>query len=266
MPNQRNSERVAAVAGMFYPANAAQLRHDIDDYLQHAESCNQTPKAMIVPHAGYIYSGPIAASAYITLRPLHAQINKVVLLGPAHRVPFRGLAATSADFFITPLGKIKIDHDAITRINHLPQVEIFDSAHEQEHSLEVQLPFLQSVLDNFELIPLLVGEANKHEVAEALNLLWGGNETLIVISSDLSHYNNYAIAQQMDRATSIAIEKLQPEQIHYDMACGRNPVNGLLEVARQKHLHVKTIDLRNSGDTAGDKNRVVGYGAYVFYN
>ncbi|HEX5636875.1 MAG TPA: AmmeMemoRadiSam system protein B, partial [Gammaproteobacteria bacterium] len=139
-------------------------------------------------------------------------------------------------------------------------------AHEQEHSIEVQLPFLQVLLDDFQLIPLVVGDASKKEVAEVLNLLWGGDETLIVISSDLSHYNSYSTAQQMDRATSIAIEKLQPEHIHYDMACGRNPVNGLLEVARLKHLHAKTLDLRNSGDTAGDKSRVVGYGAYVFNN
>lgn len=260
------TERPAAVAGMFYPANAAELRHDINDYLSHAEISQQPPKAIIVPHAGYIYSGPIAASAYINLRPLHTQIKKVVLLGPAHRVPFRGLAATSADYFTTPLGKIKIDRNAMQRISHLPQVITLDSAHEQEHSLEVQLPFLQVVLDDFELIPLVVGDANKNDVAEVLNLLWGGDETLVVISSDLSHYNNYAIAQKMDRATSIAIEMQLPEQIHYDMACGRNPVNGLLEVAKQKHLHAKTLDLRNSGDTAGDKDRVVGYGAYAFNN
>jgi len=258
--------RPAAVAGMFYPANAAELRHDIDDYLNHAEISPHSPKAIIVPHAGYMYSGPIAASAYINLRPLHSQIKKVVLLGPAHRVPFHGLAATSAHFFMTPLGKIKIDRAAIEQISHLPQVITLDEAHEQEHSLEVQLPFLQVLLDDFELIPLVVGDASKNEVAEVLNALWGGQETLIVISSDLSHYNSYTIAQQMDRTTSVAIEKLQPEHIHYDMACGRNPVNGLLEVARQKHLHAKTLDLRNSGDTAGDKSRVVGYGAYIFNN
>lgn len=259
------NQRPAAVAGMFYPANAEQLRQDIDDYLGQTRPTNAAPpKAIIVPHAGYIYSGPIAASAYVNLRPLHRQIKKVVLLGPAHRVPFRGLAASSAEFFLTPLGKIKIDRAAIAAITHLPQVITLDKAHEQEHSLEVQLPFLQVVLDDFQLIPLIVGDANKKEVAEVLNLLWGGAETLIVISSDLSHYNSYTTAQHMDRATSVAIEKLQPENIHYDMACGRNPVNGLLEIARQKHLHAKTLDLRNSGDTAGDKNRVVGYGAYVF--
>jgi MEMO1 family protein len=260
-------QRPAAVAGMFYPGNPAQLRQDIDDYLGQTRIVNpQPPKAIIVPHAGYIYSGPVAASAYINLRPLHQQIKKVVLLGPAHRVPFHGLAATSAEFFLTPLGKIKIDRAAIASITHLPQVITLDEAHEQEHSLEVQLPFLQVLLDDFQLIPLVVGDASKKEVAEVLNLLWGGDETLIVISSDLSHYNSYSTAQQMDRATSIAIEKLQPEHIHYDMACGRNPVNGLLEVARLKHLHAKTLDLRNSGDTAGDKSRVVGYGAYVFNN
>ena len=256
--------RSAAVAGMFYHANATQLRQDINGYLDHATTHRQTPKAIIVPHAGYIYSGPIAASAYNNLRSLHQQIKKVVLLGPAHRVAFLGLAATSADFFITPLGKIKIDRNAMARISHLPQVITLDEAHAQEHSLEVQLPFLQIVLDDFELIPLVVGEASKQDVADVLNILWGGEETLIVISSDLSHYNSYPVAQQMDLETSRAIEKLQPEKIHYDMACGRNPVNGLLEVAKQKHLSVTTLDCRNSGDTAGDKKRVVGYGAYVF--
>ena len=256
--------RSAAVAGMFYPANATQLRQDINGYLDHATTHQQAPKAIIVPHAGYIYSGPIAASAYNNLRSLHQQIKKVVLLGPAHRVAFLGLAATSADFFITPLGKIKIDRYAMARISHLPQVITLDEAHAQEHSLEVQLPFLQVVLDDFELIPLVIGEDSKQEVADVLNILWGGEETLIVISSDLSHYNSYPVAQQMDLETSRAIEKLQPEKIHYDMACGRNPVNGLLEVAKQKHLRVTTLDCRNSGDTAGDKNRVVGYGAYAF--
>lgn len=260
--------RPAAVAGMFYSAQPAQLQHDVHQYLAQADMSKLPtikPKAIIVPHAGYVYSAPIAATAYNTLRPLRQQIKKVVLLGPAHRVPFCGLAAPSSDFFMTPLGQIKIDRDAIQRIRVLPQVITLDAAHAQEHSLEVQLPFLQSVLDDFELIPLVVGDADKQAVADVLNLLWGGDETLIVISSDLSHYHHYDVAQQMDRATSLAIEKQQPENIDYDRACGRNPVNGLLSVAQQKNLHIKTLDLRNSGDTAGDKNRVVGYGAYVCY-
>lgn len=256
--------RHAAVAGMFYPAQTAQLRHHIEDYLQQAVAHLPPPKAIIVPHAGYIYSGPIAASAYANVRSLRTQIKKVVLLGPAHRVAFTGLAAPSVDFFMTPLGQIKIDRDALARISQLPQVISFDDAHEQEHSLEVQLPFLQVILDDFVLTPLVVGDADKIQVAEVLNALWGGDETLIVISSDLSHYHPYATAQQLDRATTAAIEKLQPQNIDYDMACGRNPVNGLLTVAKQKHLHVRTLDLRNSGDTAGGKDRVVGYGAYAF--
>ena len=215
------NQRPAAVAGMFYPANAAQLRHDIDDYLGQTQIVNTTPpKAIIVPHAGYIYSGPIAASAYVNLRPLHQQIKKVVLLGPAHRVAFQGLAAPSADYFVTPLGDVKIDQTALQQILTLPQVNTLDEAHELEHSLEVQLPFLQVLLDDFELIPLVVGDASRQEVAEVLQMLWGGEETLIVISSDLSHYKSYDSARKIDLATSAAIEQLQPEKIQYDMACG----------------------------------------------
>ncbi len=260
-----NQIRPAAVAGMFYPADAAELKREISRYLQSSPGRETPPKAMIVPHAGYIYSGPIAASAYSCLAPMRDIITRVVLLGPAHRVPFTGLASSTASDFQTPLGLIPLDQGAIKQLNKLPQVHAMDIAHEQEHSLEVHLPFLQIVLDHFQLIPLVVGDASREDVAEVLEQVWGGEETLIVISSDLSHYQSYKVAQQMDRATSNAIEKLQPEQIHYDMACGRNPVNGLLEVARRKHLHARTLDLRNSGDTAGPRDRVVGYGAYVFH-
>ena len=257
--------RQPAVAGMFYPADPEQLRNDIDSYLANADKDDSPPKALIAPHAGYIYSGPIAASAYASLKAVADKIKKVVLLGPAHRVPFAGLAAPSSEGFITPLGVVPIDQQAIKNILALPQVVEMDAAHAQEHSLEVHIPFLQMVLDDFQLIPLVVGDANQQQVSEVLDMLWGGEETLIVISSDLSHYNSYETACEMDRATSLAIERLQPEQIHYDMACGRNPVNGLLELAKQKGLHARTLDLRNSGDTAGPRDRVVGYGAYVFH-
>jgi len=257
--------RQPAVAGMFYPASPEQLRHDIDKFLQSVDSDEPPPKALIAPHAGYVYSGPIAASAYASLRPVADKIKKVVLLGPAHRIPFAGLAAPTSDGFRTPLGVVPVDQQSLQRVLSLPQVISLDAAHEQEHSLEVHLPFLQMVLNDFEIIPLVVGDASTDEVAEVLELLWGGDETLIVISSDLSHYNSYDTAQQMDRATSMAIERLQPEEIHYDMACGRNPVNGLLQLARLKGMKAKTLDLRNSGDTAGPRDRVVGYGAYVFH-
>jgi hypothetical protein len=256
--------RNPAVAGLFYPGDPRELRAMVADYLGAAQAAGTVPKAMIVPHAGYIYSGPIAASAYARLIPARRQITRVVLLGPAHRVGFHGLALSSADYFTTPLGSIPVDAATVKKIASLPQVRVMDVAHAQEHSLEVHLPFLQEVLGEFTLVPLVVGEASPEEVSEVLDLLWGGPETLIVISSDLSHYHDYATAQAMDRATSQAIERLQPDGIQYDDACGRNPVNGLLTVARVRGLKARTIDLRNSGDTAGTRERVVGYGAYVF--
>jgi hypothetical protein len=236
----------------------------VGEYLSSAQAAGAVPKAIIAPHAGYIYSGPIAASAYLRIKPARGRITRVVLLGPAHRVGFHGLALSSADYFLTPLGRVPVDQEAVEKISRLPQVHEMDAAHAQEHSLEVHLPFLQEVLGEFNLVPLVVGDAEPGEVAEVLELLWGGSETLIVISSDLSHYHDYKTAQKLDRATSQAIEQLRPEDIQYDHACGRNPVNGLLHMARKRGLKAKTVDLRNSGDTAGTQDRVVGYGAYIF--
>jgi len=254
--------RPAAVSGLFYPADAHELHEQITHLLADASAIKQAPLALIVPHAGYIYSGPIAASAYVNLRPLRNKIQRVVLLGPSHRVAFRGLATSSANFFTTPLGDIKLDTIAAEQLNHLPQVQVFDDAHAQEHSLEVQLPFLQEVLDEFELVPIVVGDATTDEVAEVIDMAWKDDSTLIVISSDLSHYHDYNSAQKMDRHTCSAIVSLNPDGIGVDDACGRHPVKGLLTVARQRGLHVHTLDLRNSGDTAGDRNQVVGYGAW----
>lgn len=258
--------RQPAVAGMFYPADKQLLSDDIQQYLNQAEvKQHTTPKGIVVPHAGYMYSGPIAASAYKQLIPLKEKINRVVLLGPSHRVAFHGLAAPESDFFNTPLGNIPIDHQSIHLISELPQVILSDQAHQEEHSLEVQLPFLQEVLNDFMLIPLVVGDAERHEVAEVINTLWGDEHTLIVISTDLSHYHNYNEAKQLDSATSDAIVNLKADLIGYDDACGRNGLNGMLTVAEDKHLTSELLDLRNSGDTAGDKSRVVGYGAYVIH-
>jgi AmmeMemoRadiSam system protein B len=253
---------------MFYPADPEELRQTVDGYLQDALARQPeepgVPKAIIAPHAGYVYSGPVAASAYARLIPAHDKIHRVILLGPSHRVPFRGIATSSATHFITPLGQIPLDRALIEQLEQLPQVVRMDQAHAYEHSLEVHLPFLQEVLDRFTLVPLVVGDATPEEVSEVLDAVWDGPETLIVVSSDLSHYHDYETARQLDTATSRAIEALQPEAIQYESACGRNPVNGLLELARRKGLHAKTIDLRNSGDTAGPRDQVVGYGAYVF--
>jgi len=256
--------RTPAVAGLFYPNDPHELRAMLAQYLKPDSPPQKIPKAIIVPHAGYVYSGSIAGSAYTRLMAARGSITRVVLLGPAHRVGFHGLALPDADFFMSPLGRIPIDSAAVAKISRLPQVHVLEQAHAQEHSLEVQLPFLQEVLGKFTLVPLVVGEAKPTEVSEVLESLWGGDETLIVVSSDLSHYHDYHTAQQRDRATTQAIEQLNPAAIDYDAACGRNPVNGLLHAARLRGLTVTTIDLRNSGDTAGPRDRVVGYGAYVF--
>lgn len=258
--------RSPAVAGMFYPADAEDLQRAVEEYLAAVEmpAGENVPKALIAPHAGYIYSGPIAASAYARLKPARGRIQRVVLFGPAHRVPFLGLATSSADGFETPLGIVPLDHDAIRAALSLPGVRTSDLAHAHEHSLEVQLPFLQIVLNDFKLVPFAVGDATPAGVATVMDHLWGGPETLIVVSSDLSHYLDYRTAVKVDRQTTEAIERLDPDALDYDSACGRIPIGGLLLMARQKGLKVKTVDLRNSGDTAGPRSEVVGYGAYVF--
>jgi AmmeMemoRadiSam system protein B len=256
--------RDPAVAGMFYPANPAELKATIDGYLGAAKTSGPVPKALIAPHAGFVYSGPVAASAYARIAPARETITRVILLGPAHRVAVAGLALPSVDSLATPLGNVPIDKKAIAMIADLPQVKVMDAAHEAEHSLEVHLPFLQTILAQFALVPLAVGQASPNDVGEVLEQLWGGPETLIVISSDLSHYYDYDTAHRLDSATSRAIEQLRPQDIQYDHACGRIPINGLLHVARKRGMRVVTIDLRNSGDTAGPRDQVVGYGAYVF--
>ncbi|MCK5385741.1 MAG: AmmeMemoRadiSam system protein B [Gammaproteobacteria bacterium] len=261
-----NQIRQPAVAGMFYPADKQSLKADIHQYLEQVTNEQKIiPKAIVVPHAGYIYSGPIAASVYKQIIPLKDIINRVILLGPSHRVAFTGLAVPESDVFNTPLGNIPIDQKSIQLLSGLPQVIVSDQAHRQEHSLEVQLPFLQEILGEFSLIPLVVGDADRFEVAEVINRLWGDEHTLIVISTDLSHFHEYNEAKQLDRATSDAIVNLKPDLIGYDDACGRNGLKGMMTVAEEKNLSVDILDLRNSGDTAGDKNRVVGYGAYVFH-
>lgn len=257
--------RPPAVAGMFYPGDPAQLAADLQALLAEAAApALPPPKAIVAPHAGYVYSGPIAASVYARLAPWKALFRRVVLLGPTHRVAVRGLAAPAADFFATPLGRIAIDRRALAAIADLPQVGIADAAHAQEHSLEVQLPFLQAVLGDFTLLPLAVGHASPEEVAEVLERLWGGPETLLVVSSDLSHYLDYASAGRRDRATCERILRLDP-QVVPEQACGAYPVNGLLLAAQRHGLRPQLVDLRNSGDTAGDRSHVVGYAAFAFY-
>jgi AmmeMemoRadiSam system protein B len=255
--------RPPAVAGMFYPGEPGMLAGEVAAMLAEAKAEALRPKALIVPHAGYVYSGPVAASAYALLSPLRDTLRRVVLFGPAHRVPVPALAAPDTDAFATPLGTVPIDREAIALAARLPQVQVSGVAHAYEHSLEVQLPFLQSVLGDFALAPFVVGDASPHQVAEVMELLWGGAETLVVVSSDLSHYHPYGAAQRLDKVTADDILHLAPLSDH-EQACGATPINGLLEVARRKGLKPRLLDLRTSGDTAGDKSRVVGYSAFAF--
>lgn len=262
-----NQIRPPAVAGAFYPAQASVLASNVRAMLADAASTGEAPaawpKALIVPHAGYVYSGAMAARAYARLAPGRTSIRRVVLLGPVHRVPVRGLALPGADRFATPLGDIEIDQPAVAAITPLRQVVVSAAAHAHEHSLEVQLPFLQSVLEAFTLVPLAVGDATAAEVAQVLEMLWGGPETLIVVSSDLSHFLPYAAAQSVDRDTVRHILALAGPITHAQ-ACGGTPVNGLLLAARQHHLRPELLGRCNSGDTAGDRQRVVGYAAFAF--
>lgn len=256
--------RPPAVAGTFYPSRPAELRKDVAQMLAHplGRAMTHLPKALIVPHAGYVYSGPIAASAYAQLAPLKGRIRRVVLLGPAHYVPLRGLALPETERFSTPLGEIPLDLDLMQQLEELPVVMRDAGAHAEEHSLEVQLPFLQQVLGDFTLVPLVIGEASAAEVADVLDMAWGGDETLIVISSDLSHYLPDARAREADDETVSRILALQA--LGHRQACGATPINGLLLAARRHGLRAIALDVRNSSQTAGDPDRVVGYGALAF--
>lgn len=257
--------RPAAVAGLFYPGERAALEHTVRGLLAHAAAAGAAvPKALIAPHAGYVYSGPIAASAYAQLAPARETIRRVVLLGPAHRVAVRGLALPTAGRFATPLGTVEIDTEAAQALRTLPQVVVSDEAHALEHSLEVHLPFLQTVLAEFRLVPLAVGHVDPATVAAVLEALWGGPETLIVVSSDLSHYLSYDEARRVDQGTCETILALSPDLDH-DQACGATPVAALALAARHNGLKPRLLDLRNSGDTAGDRSRVVGYASFAFY-
>lgn len=261
--------RRSAVAGQFYPADPDQLEMIVKEYLNAANTPAdrlEPPlvKAVIAPHAGYIYSGPIAASAYVHLAFSDVPIRRFILLGPAHFVPVRRIVISSAGAFETPMGIIPIDAPARSAALELPQVEIDDVAHQPEHCLEVQLPFLQVLCPDFTIVPLLVGSASAAEVAEVLQHLWNGPETRIIISSDLSHYHDYATARKLDQATAKSIVALEPDRLDENSACGRTPIRGLLLEARRRGLTADVVDLRNSGDTSGPRDRVVGYGAFTF--
>jgi AmmeMemoRadiSam system protein B/AmmeMemoRadiSam system protein A len=259
--------RPAAVAGTFYPRDARELDREVAELLDGVENLAPRfghPKALIVPHAGYIYSGPVAARAYDELGAARGIVRRVVLLGPVHRVPVRGLALPGVDAFETPLGRVPVDAEAVQMLAPFRQVVTSAAAHAQEHALEVQLPFLQKMLGEFQLVPLAVGEAKPHEVRDVIERLWGGPETLFVISTDLSHYHPYAEARAIDRATLARIAAFDVD-INHEEACGATPLNGFLAAARARGMSIRLLGANNSGDTAGGKDRVVGYSAFALY-
>jgi MEMO1 family protein len=263
-PHRDKAIRRTAVAGLFYPADPNELESTVENLLAHCKVKHGSGRirALIVPHAGYVYSGPVAAEAFALLRTENYHAARVVITGPAHRMLFQGIAVSPAEAFVTPLGKIPLDTAAISEIADLPSVVVDDEPHADEHALEVELPFLQTVLGSIRIVPLLVGRATPREVAEVLSRLWN-DDTLIVVSSDLSHYLRYENARRRDCATAEAIERLDETAIDFEDACGAVPVRGLLIEAKRRGLSIERLGLRNSGDTAGDRERVVGYGAWT---
>lgn len=258
--------RPAVVAGVFYPAEVGELRRQLADAFDRAvqpDADAPVPSALVAPHAGYVYSGPVAATAYLRLAPAAEWIHRVVVLGPSHRVPLRGMALSSADAWETPLGAVPVEAGTLEAIGHLSGVAVDDVAHAPEHSLEVQLPFLQTVLDDFVLVPVLVGDATVGEVTAVVDALWREPDTLVVVSTDLSHYLRYEDAALADARTAAAIVAADAARISDRDACGAQPLRGLLRSAGGRHKHVEQLDLRSSGDTAGDRERVVGYGAFA---
>ncbi len=258
-----NETRPAAVAGLFYPADPAELGRRVDGLLEAAGPApGQAPSALVAPHAGLPFSGALAARAFASVASVAARIRRVVVLGPSHRVPVAGMALPSANRFATPLGEVALDTEALERIAGYPEVHVFDAAHAREHGIEVELPFLQRLLPDFELVPVVVGDCPPAAVAEVIEALWGGPETLVVVSSDLSHFHPDAEARRMDAATAEAVERLDPAAIGFEQACGRVPLQGLLQVARRRGLRVERLGMATSADAGGPADRVVGYGAW----
>jgi len=267
LDSDKSRTRAPAVAGLFYPENANELRHDVTRYVEACSpgaSVTTPPKALIVPHAGYEYSGPVAGYAYRRLRDWSASIRHVVMIGPSHRVAIRGLAVPSVAWFATPLGDVPVDAAGREHLRELGLVGISDTAHAGEHSLEVQLPFLQVVLEDFDILPITVGFASPEQVARVIDAVWGAPDTLVLVSSDLSHYHTWDEARRLDAETTRAIVERRSD-LSDEQACGACGINGLMDLARSRGLEVELLDQRNSGDTAGGRSRVVGYGSYALH-
>ena len=274
MTRQETTESVRppAVASLFYPGEAAELKQNLREMLDEASEAedpnedlpaDQYLKALIVPHAGYVYSGTTAARAYHLLRKNRDDFRRVIILGPAHRVWLEGIAFPGTDAFETPLGRIPLAKQQIRELLRFPEVQLRDDAHQDEHCLEVQLPFLQEILNEFELIPAVVGEISPDSLSGLLENLLEDPQNLLLLSTDLSHFHSYSEAQEIDQETAEAIETFEDDKILPEHACGTLPLRGLLRHARTQGWKIQRLGLCNSGDTAGSKDRVVGYGAWA---
>jgi AmmeMemoRadiSam system protein B len=265
MTSQAQDVRPAAVAGKFYPARAADLERLVESFLEEGSmGGGENPKAVVAPHAGYLFSGPVAGSAFHGWAEQRRDGRRVVLIGPSHYIEFAGIALPRSTAFETPIGTVRVDGDAVQALRSLPQVHEFAPAHKKEHCLEVELPFLQRMIPDLAIVPLVIGDATDEEVREVIETLWGGDETRFVISSDLSHYHDYETACHIDQSTAALIEANRPDQLSADQACGYLAIRGFLLAAKHHDLCPRTLDLRNSGDTAGPRDSVVGYGAFAF--
>jgi AmmeMemoRadiSam system protein B len=257
--------RETAVAGTFYEASEGALRLQLASLMAEVQApAVDRPKVLIVPHAGYIYSGATAAQAYATVAHLSADITRVVLFGPAHSVHLQGMALPDTDAFATPLGMVPIDRESVLRACALPRVCLSDEAHRLEHSLEIQLPFVQTLLGEFSLVPVVVGHCTAQAVAVVMDALWGGPETLLIVSTDLSHFHTYEEASAIDKRTCQRLLDKDTSLDGHD-ACGAYALNGLMSSAHCEALKIQQLALCNSGDNAGNKDRVVGYGAFILY-
>jgi hypothetical protein len=262
-PKPRLNVRPPAVAGSFYPRAKNELRATVDALLSQPRlSARRGLLGVIAPHAGYVYSGPVAASAFAEVAAAGHGYTRVLLVGPPHYLPVSGIAASSAKAFATPLGDVPLDTDMVASLLDDRLVSIDDKAHAPEHSLEVELPFLQMMLGDFTLIPLLVGEASPQQIAVIIGTIMD-RHTLLVVSTDLSHYLDDAAAKARDAATAAAIERLDYATLGPYDACGFSALNGALCTGHASGWTIKRLDLRNSGETSGDRSRVVGYGAWA---
>jgi len=257
--------RIPAHAGQYYPADAGFLEKVVDEYLTDGGTVSEIPKAVIAPHAGFIHSGRIAGKAFAVWKAQEVRARRVVLIGPSHYYDFPGIALPDSTRFQTPLGEVQVDPAADDLKRKFRYVRVFEAAHYPEHALEVLLPFLQRAVPGAKIVPLITGRTEMSQVSAVIEEIWGGADTLLVISSDLSHNHPYEIAQKVDRQTARAIVEFDFSRLTADQACAYQAMRGFLKAAIRKEMRCSLLELRNSADASGDMSLVTGFGAFHFF-